>query len=174
VAPQTGSTPAPSAAPPAVQGPVLPAAQPTRVEVPAIGVDSDLLTLGQNPDGSVEVPPLARVSQAGWYRGSPTPGELGPAVLLGHVDSAEFGPGVFFRLGDLRPGDEVTVDRADGTAATFRVDRVEEHPKDDFPTEQIYGDIDHAGLRLITCGGAFDPVRRGYVDNLVVSARLSP
>ena len=93
----------------------LPAAEPIHLEVPAIGASSDLLQLGQNPDGTVEVPPLARDSKAGWYRKSPTPGELGPSVLLGHVDSAEYGPGVFFKLGALRPGDTVSVTRADHT-----------------------------------------------------------
>ena len=108
----------------------------------------------------------------GWYDGSPTPGELGPAVLAGHVDW-EGEPGAFYGLRELVPGDTVVIDRADGTAATFRVDHVEEHSKDDFPTDQVYGDIDHAGLRLITCGGAFDEDTGEYLDNVVVYARFT-
>jgi sortase (surface protein transpeptidase) len=152
--------------------PPLPPAQPTHVEIPAIGVSSDLLELGLRPDDTVEVPPLAADSQAGWFRYSPTPGELGPAVLLGHVDSAEYGPGVFFDLGALRAGDQVTVNRDDGTAAVFAVDRVASYPKDQFPTLEVYGNTDHAALRLITCGGAFDSTTRSYRDNIVVYASL--
>jgi Sortase domain len=152
---------------------LLPAAEPTHLDIPAIGVSSGLLQLGQNPDGTVQVPPLARDSKAGWYRYSPTPGERGPAVLLGHVDSAEYGPGVFFKLGALRPRDTVTVTRADHTAATFRVTRVTSVPKDRFPTLDVYGNTDDAELRLITCGGAFDPKARSYLDNIVVYAVLT-
>jgi sortase (surface protein transpeptidase) len=107
----------------------------------------------------------------GWYDRSPTPGELGPAVLAGHVDWAGE-PGAFYGLRELLAGDEVVVDRADGTTATFHVDRVEEHAKDDFPTDEVYGDIDHAGLRLITCGGSFDEDTGDYEDNVVVFASL--
>src|SRR4051794_9883361 len=178
---------APAAAPPAVPGPagaapsassaaprglLLPAAAPTHLEVPAIGVSSDLLDLGLNPDGTVEVPPLAADSRAGWFTGSPTPGALGPAVLLGHVDSAEYGPGVFFDLGALRPGDEVSVSREDGSVAVFAVDRVASFPKDAFPTLEVYGNTDHAALRLITCGGDFDAGTRIYLDNIVAFASL--
>jgi hypothetical protein len=152
---------------------LLPAAEPTHLDIPAIGVSSGLLELGQNLDGTVQVPPLARDSKAGWYRYSPTPGERGPAVLLGHVDSAAYGPGVFFKLGALRPGDTVTVTRADHTAATFRVTRVTSVPKDRFPTLDVYGNTDDAELRLITCGGSFDPKARSYRDNIVVYAVLT-
>jgi sortase (surface protein transpeptidase) len=153
--------------------PPLPAAAPTHVDIPAIGVSSDLLQLGQNPDGTVQVPPLAEDSRAGWYRYSPTPGQLGPAVLLGHVDSAEYGPGVFFRLGGLHPGDTVRVARADHTAATFRVTAVASYLKDDFPTLQVYGNTADAELRLITCGGDFDRSARSYLNNIVVYAVLT-
>ena len=145
---------------------------PPHLEVPAIGVSSDLLDLGLNPDGTLEVPPLAEDSEAGWFHGSPTPGELGPAVLLGHVDSAEYGPGIFFDLGDLHPGDEITVTRADGTDAVFAVDQVTSYPKASFPTLEVYGNTDHAALRLITCGGQFDASTRNYLDNIVVYASL--
>ena len=153
--------------------PPLPPARPTHVEIPAIGVSSDLLQLGKNADGTVQVPPLAKDSKAGWYRYSPTPGELGPAVLLGHVDSAEYGPGVFFELGALRAGDTVAVTRVDDTVATFRVTRVASYPKDDFPTLAVYGNTDDAELRLITCGGAFDSSARSYLNNIVVYAVLT-
>jgi LPXTG-site transpeptidase (sortase) family protein len=167
----TTSDPAPAT--PAVQGPSLPASLPVRVDVPAIGARSALVQLGLNADGTVEVPPLERDSKAGWYRDSPTPGEVGPSVILGHVDSAEYGPGVFFRLGELRQGDEISVARADGSTAVFTVDRVVSVPKDDFPTLEVYGNTDRAELRLITCGGDFDPSARSYVDNIVVFASLT-
>jgi hypothetical protein len=157
---------APGAVPP------LPAADPVHLDVPAIGVSSDLLSLGLNPDDTVEVPPLAADSRAGWYRYSPTPGQLGPSVILGHVDSAEYGPGVFFKLGALRQGDTITVSRTDGTVATFAVDRVVSYPKDQFPTLDVYGNTDDAELRLITCGGDFDSSARSYLDNIVVYASL--
>ncbi|WNV77684.1 class F sortase [Geodermatophilus sp. DSM 44513] len=158
---------------PAQPVPPLPAAVPVRLEIPAIGVTSDLLQLGLHPDGTVEVPPLDADAPAGWYRHSPTPGEVGPAVVLGHVDSAEHGPGVFFGLGTLVPGDTVEVTRSDGTAAVFTVERVESHPKTSFPTADVYGDTAHAALRLVTCGGAFDDRSRSYLDNVVVHASLT-
>ena len=154
------------------RGLLLPASAPTHLDVPAIGVSSDLLDLGLQPDGTVEVPPLAKDSRAGWFTGSPAPGALGPAVILGHVDSAEYGPGVFFQLGALEAGDQITVDRADGTAAVFSVDRVASYRKDSFPTLEVYGNTDHAALRLITCGGQFDTSTRNYLDNIVVYASL--
>ncbi|MQA34705.1 class F sortase [Modestobacter roseus] len=153
-------------------GPVLPASTPTVLDVPRLGVHHDLVELGLNPDGTVEVPPLSQVRTPGWYRYSPTPGELGPAVILGHIDAAEYGKGVFYDLGSMRPGDEVDVTRADGTVAVFAVTDVGQYDKDDFPTDAVYGDLDHAGLRLITCGGAFDAQTRSYEDNIVVFARL--
>jgi hypothetical protein len=153
-------------------GPVLPAAEPVRLAVPAVGIDAaGLVSLGLQPDGALEVPGDGDV--AGWYRHGPTPGELGPAVLAGHVDSAVTGPAVFFRLAEVRPGDEIRLDRADGTVAVFRVDRVAQYPKDRFPTAEVYGDTDHAALRLITCGGTFDASARSYRDNIVVFARLT-
>ena len=148
----------------------LPASPPVRIQIPALGVTSPIMELGLQRDGSLEAPPGAY--PVGWYDGSPTPGRLGPAVLAGHVDWAGE-RGAFYGLRELRPGDTVVVDRADGTAATFQVDRVERHPQDDFPTEEVYGDIDHAGLRLITCGGAFDEDTGDYRDNVIVFARLA-
>jgi hypothetical protein len=151
---------------------VMPRSEPTRLDIPAIGVHSALLQLGLNPDGTVEVPPLARDSRAGWYRHSPTPGQLGPAVILGHVDSAAYGPGVFFRLSALHPGSVVDVTRADGRVARFHVERVAEYSKAEFPTDAVYGNTDHAALRLITCGGTFDRSTGSYRDNVVALASL--
>jgi hypothetical protein len=153
-------------------GPTLRRALPLHLSIPNIGVESDLLQLGLNPDRSVQVPPLSRHSEAGWYRYSPTPGQLGPSVILGHVDSAEYGPAVFFRLGALRPGNRVSVTRADDTVAVFRVDRVVAYPKDHFPTLTVYGNTDNAALRLITCGGRFDLSTRNYESNIVAYASL--
>ena len=141
---------------------------PVRVRVPAIGLDSRLMDLGLQDDGSLEVPPSGY--PAGWYTGAPTPGEIGPAVILGHVDWK--GPAVFRDLHELEPGDRVTVTRADGSTPTFRVVRVLQVPKDRFPTESVYGNLDHAGLRLITCGGVVDGVTGHHEDNIVVFADL--
>jgi sortase (surface protein transpeptidase) len=146
------------------------ASTPVRVEIPAIGVDSGLMPLGLQSDGSLEVPPEG--FPAGWYTDAPTPGELGPAIIAGHVDW-DGSPGVFFALRDLAPGAEVAVEREDGSTALFRVESVEQFPKGAFPTDAVYADIDHAGLRLITCGGSFDRQARSYSDNIVVFAALS-
>lgn len=154
------------------KGLVLAASIPTKLTIPAIGVTSSLLRLGLNSDRTVQVPPLARDSQAGWYEDSPTPGELGPSLILGHVDSAEYGPGVFFKLGALRPGDTVSINRADHSTAVFRIDRVVSYPKDHFPTIEVYGNTDHAALRLITCGGKFDFSTHNYENNIVAYASL--
>jgi hypothetical protein len=148
----------------------LPASRPVAVRIPALGVTATTMELGLERDGSMEVPPGAY--PVGWYDRSPTPGETGPAVLAGHVDW-EGEPGAFYGLSELLPGDQVVVDRADGTAATFRVDRVEEHDKDAFPTDAVYGDTDTAGLRLITCGGSFDEDTGDYRKNVIVFATLT-
>ena len=167
------ATPAPPSGPPpaaAVVAPPLAAAAPVRVRIPALDVDSALVGLGLHADGTLQVP--ADGSVAGWFTGAPTPGERGPAVIAAHVDW-DHAPGVFFHLRDLEPGDEVLVDRADGSTARFVVLGVEQYPKDAFPTERVYGDIDHSGLRLITCGGDFDRAARSYRDNVVVYAGLA-
>ena len=170
--PAPASTPSVSApgsvAPSAAAAPMARSA-PVRVQIPAIGVDSTLMQLGLRADGSLQVPPSG--FPAGWYTGAPTPGELGPAILAGHVDWGGR-PGVFSRLHDLQPDEEVTVARQDGSAAVFRVTQVKEYPKDKFPTDVVYGDLDHPGLRLITCGGSFDRQARSYDDNIVAFADL--
>ncbi|MDP9093736.1 MAG: class F sortase [Actinomycetota bacterium] len=151
---------------------VLSSSTPMRLSIPALGVSSTLLELGLNPDGTAQVPPLNDVSQAGWYRFSPTPGAAGSAVMLGHIDSATYGSGVFYRLGALTPGDEVDVTRADGTTAVFRVDRVAEYPKSSFPTQLVYGPTNYPSLRLVTCGGAYDSQAHSYLDNIVAYTSL--
>lgn len=143
---------------------------PVRLEIEAIGVDSELMDLGLRDDGTMEVP--AKGFPAGWYTGAPTPGELGPAIIAGHVDLK--GPGVFHELHTLKSGDQVIVTRQDGSRPVFRVTRVARFPKDQFPTSLVYGDIDHAGLRLITCGGAFDQASGHYEENVVAFAELVP
>ncbi len=140
------------------------------VQVSALGIHSQLVQVGLNTDGTVEVP--STYSKAAWYRLGPPPGALGAAVLLGHVDSYR-GPAVFFQLGAMRPGQVIDVTRADGSVAHFRVDAVKTYPKDAFPTETVYGPITYAGLRLVTCGGTFDNTTRRYDSNVVVFASLA-
>lgn len=166
------ATTSPSTSHAAVRGPILARSVPVHLAIPAIHVSSSVQKLGLAADGSVQVPPLGRDSHAGWYTGSPTPGQLGPSVVLGHIDSAAYGPGVFFRLGDLRQRDRIDVTLADKTVAVFEVERVVEYSKKRFPTLDVYGNLDHAGLRLITCGGTFDPTSRNYADNIVAYASL--
>lgn len=149
---------------------VLAESRPQRLRIPKIDVDAaGLLDLGLKPDGSMEVPPDG--STVGWYTESPTPGERGPAVLAAHVDW-DGEEGAFYDLRELLPGDAVMVDRADGTTALFRVYRVEQYPKDRFPSDAVYGNVPDAQLRLITCGGEVDTEQGGYRDNIVVYARL--
>jgi hypothetical protein len=156
---------------PSTTGPILAASRPVSIRIPAIGVRSSLIEVGLNADGSLQVPHGANYQKAAWYRNSPTPGELGPSIIEGHVDSHR-GPAVFFKLGDLRPGDKVDVARADGSTAQFAVRRVAEYPKEHFPTHAVYHNLDHAGLRLITCGGTFDHATGHYLNNIVAYAKL--
>jgi hypothetical protein len=144
---------------------------PVALTIGAIGVKTRLQRVGLAPDGSLEVPaPGPAYDVPGWYRYSPTPGSLGPSVIVGHVDSAADGPSVFWRLGSLRAHEIVQVTRADGSVAVFAIDDVRRFRKTSFPTKLVYGDTDHAALRLITCGG---PLESGhYRDNVVVRASL--
>ena len=152
-----------------VRGPVLPESDPVVVSIPRIGVRSTLVSLGLAADGAMEVP--GDPARAGWFTRAPAPGALGPAVIAGHV-TWNGTPGVFYRLGKLRRGDRIVVTREDGTTAAFVVDKVARYAKARFPVRTVYGAIDHAGLRLITCGGAYDSSRYRYPDNVVVFARL--
>lgn len=147
--------------------------RPSNLAVDGIAVDSVLQPLGLNDDGSLEVPALGpHYDDAGWFTGSPRPGEVGPAVLLGHVNGSGGKPSVFYRLAELGPGDLVTVGREDGSQARFEVYRVEQYPKDSFPTAAVYGDTTGAELRLITCAGEWDHGTGHYRDNTVVYATL--
>jgi len=143
---------------------------PVRLDVPTIGVNTALVPLGLNRDGSLQVP--SDSSTAGWYVFGPSPGDRGPAVIAGHVDSVH-GPAVFFSLSRLRPGDLFTVERADGSRATFSVRAVHQVAKTNFPTGEVFGPVAGSELRLITCGGPFDRSRHSYVDNIVVFATLT-
>jgi sortase (surface protein transpeptidase) len=142
-------------------------APPARIRIPSIGVDARVIRLGLDASGALEVP--GGWGDAGWYIHSPRPGQPGPAVMAGHVDSTS-GPAVFYRLGALRPGAVIRVARADGTAVSFRVHRVERWSKAAFPTRLVYGGTRRPTLRLITCGGAFDRGTGHYVDNTIVFA----
>ena len=159
---------------PALPSASRPVAPPVALSIPAIGVQHALLQLGHNPDGTLQVPPLSNVAAPGWDRDSPKPGAVGPAVIVGHVDGSGGGvEGVFYRLGALRPGDTVSVSRSDGTVALFRIDGVNEYPKNAFPTLAVYGNTTDPQLRLITCGGRFDQASGHYLDNIVAYATLT-
>ncbi len=159
--------------PPSPGATALAPSRPLRLDISAIGVHSAVQSLGLTAAGTLQAPaPGPHYGEAAWYRYSPTPGSLGPAILEGHVDSAAGGPSVFFNLGRLRPADAILVTRVDGLVAVFAVDGVRRFPKDRFPTRLIYGDLGYAGLRLITCGGPFDRSTGHYLDNVVVFASL--
>jgi len=149
---------------------LLRASEPTRLVIPKLGIDADFessLTLAE--DRTVGIPKA--YDTVGWYEGSPTPGELGPSIILGHVDSYE-GAAIFYHLGKLEVGDTFTVERADGSSPTFVVVQVGRYEQSDFPTDLVYGPIDHAGIRLITCSGTYDKGTLRYTHNLVVFGRL--
>ena len=158
----------PIVAPPETAQP-RPVARPVALTIPIIGVRTELMYLGLTSDGAMQVPPLTMSSVAGWYRGSPRPGAIGSAIIVGHVDTIG-GPAVFFRLDTLRRGDKIYVTRADGTLVEFRVTAVQKYLKDHFPTETVYGPTPDAELRLITCGGVFDKATGHYLSNIVVYA----
>ncbi|SEG70538.1 Sortase family protein [Thermomonospora echinospora] len=151
--PQAAASPSPS--PVRELGPAdgLPPSRPVTLEIPRLQVRTALLTLGRNADGSLEVPSAAHVQRAGWYRYGAAPGSPGPAVIAGYVDSAA-GPAVFHRLGELVPGDHVTVLRRDRRVAVFRIDRVELVEQGGFPTRKVYGKVSYPGIRLVSIGGS--------------------
>lgn len=146
-----------------------PVADPARIHVASRGIEADTIALGTRDDGSLEVPGDART--AGWWTGGANPGERGASVIVGHVDSRD-GPGAFFGLVDVGAGERLTVERTDGSSVHFRVERVETHPKDAFPTEAVYGHTGAPTLRLVTCTGVFDRAVRSYKDNVIVFAAL--
>ena len=145
------------------------AAIPVTIRIPSIEVEAPIVGLGLHEDGTIEVP--ERTEETGWWRGGPEPGEPGPAVILGHVDS-RVGPAVFYRLRELDPGDEIHIDREDGTTVTYVVEASERHGKDVFPTDAVYGATEQPTLRLVTCGGEFDYDVRSYEDNFIVFATI--
>ncbi|WP_436520778.1 class F sortase [Actinoplanes sp. HUAS TT8] len=147
---------------------------PARLDIAAIGVHTAVSPIGLRPDGTLDTPPLRSDSPAGWYRNSSTPGETGPAIIVGHVDTARDGPAVFFRLRELRTGDTISVRRSDRTVANFRVVKVASYLKKAFPSEEVYGATPGPSLRLITCGGSFDRDRGSYRSNIVVFATATP
>ncbi|GHA67272.1 class F sortase [Streptomyces termitum] len=161
------AAPAPSGAP---RVEPLARSLPVRVGLPSAGVDArGILELGLNADGTVEVPSVEQADRIGWYENGVTPGETGPAVLIGHFDTAR-GPAVLKDVARVRTGDRITVTRADGSAAVFRVRELEQVDKDAFPTEKVYGDTRRPELRVITCGGALVDGHRP--DNVILYADL--
>jgi sortase (surface protein transpeptidase) len=171
-----GAGQAPPAAPvqagaPSTAVPEMAKSDPVSLDIPSIGAHSSLVPLGLNADNTVQVPPVSTPLQAGWYKFGPTPGETGPAVVLGHVDGDKH-KGIFYRLKEMKPGDDVAIARQDGTTARFKVTKVDEVPKDVFPSDAVYGDTAGPELRLITCGGVFDRSAHSYVDNIIVYAGL--
>jgi Sortase domain len=145
---------------------------PVSLDIPRLGVHTSVVRLGLDGRGEVEVPPFRTDSPAGWYRHSPTPGQLGPAVILGH-STVRDGASVFARVHELERGDRIDVRRKDGSVAHFTVERVETHPKSAFPTQQVYGDLDYPGLRLVTCGGERAAGSHEYPDNVIADAALT-
>jgi LPXTG-site transpeptidase (sortase) family protein len=150
----------------------LPAAQPTEIRIDAINASSSLVALGLNKDRTIAIPPVSEPGQASWYKFGPTPGAIGPAVILGHING-NGKQGIFARLNQLKPGDQVKVTRADNKTAVFTVTKLQQVPKAQFPTQEIYGDTPDAQLRLISCTGVFDKSKRSYQDNIVVFATLT-
>lgn len=161
------SSAATTPAPPAADKPMS-HSRPARLRIPAIGVDTPVIPLGLTRTREIEVPPIRAHDPAGWYEQSPTPGELGPSVVLGHVTVGKYGDGVFKRLPSLKAGDRITVTRKDGSEAVFAVDSVQRVAKKRFPTQRVYGDTDHPALRLITCGGSRSAGE--YADNVIAYA----
>ncbi len=145
---------------------------PSWVDIPSIGARSTLIQLGLDANKAVQIPPVDKPQQAGWYEYGPTPGQPGPAVILGHIDG-DHQQGIFFRLHELKPGATVSVGRQDGTTVNFTVTKVDEVTKSAFPTNAVYGNTPDPQLRLITCGGAFDATTGHYLDNVIVYATMS-
>ncbi|MGW3123285.1 class F sortase [Streptomyces sp. NPDC001107] len=169
-----GNTPAstPSSSPPPAKSvSAVGRSVPVGLRIPAIGVDTPVMRLGLAADGSVQVPPIAAHDRAGWYEHSPTPGQRGPSVILGHVTVGAYGDGVFRRLGELHRGEKIVTRLENGTAAVFAVTDVRTVAKAHFPSNEVYGNVNRPELRLITCGGK--RTGDGYLDNVIVFAVLS-
>ncbi len=160
----------PAKAPP-YEFPVLEPSTPTKISIRAIGVSAPVHAVGREADGSIATPALNRGNEAGWYRDGPTPGQFGPAIIVGHLDTKEK-PAVFARLKELRPGAIVEITRRDRQVAVFEVNSVERFGKEAIPVPRVYEDFSRPGLRLITCGGRWVGGSTGYADNIVVFASL--
>ncbi|WP_107484611.1 class F sortase [Streptomyces sp. MJM1172] len=158
---QSGSAPAKG---------TLTRSEPQKISIPSLGLSSSLETLRQNTDGTMQTPKDPGL--AGWYEPGPTPGSQGPAIIAGHV-TWNGAAAVFQKLKTMKAGDTIKVTRQDNKTATFTVDRVAEYPKAEFPTLEVYKNLDYAGLRLVTCGGDFDPKKHYYDSNVVVFARMT-
>jgi len=159
------------AQPPPRKFPVLESSPPVEIGIRALGLDAPVHPVGLAPDGTIAVPASERHDEAGWYDRSPTPGQYGPAVIVGHVDTST-GPAVFHGLSGLRPGDKIEIVREDRSVAIFKVNSVRRFNKSQLPVEQVYGDFSRPALRLITCGGRWVGGDVGYTDNVVVFASL--
>ncbi|MEU8589598.1 class F sortase [Streptomyces sp. NPDC048664] len=171
-APQVSGSAPPSLSAPAGSTPhALRRSVPVRLTIPAIGVDTPLMRLGLASDGTVQVPPVTAHDRAGWYAHSPTPGQTGPSVILGHVTVGSYGDGVFRHLARLRRGDRIQTRLESGTTAVFTVSSVRTVAKADFPAKDVYGDVGRPELRVITCGGPRSG--DGYPDNVIVFAVLT-
>jgi Sortase domain len=167
VGPTSTSTPNP---PPAMAG--LDRSEPVEISIESINLQTAVDQIGLAPDGTLEEQPYSTASHAAWYRLGPAPGQVGPAVITGHVDTKS-DVAVFFYLSQVQPGDRVVITRADGHTVTFTVDFLRSFPKSNFPTRMVYGSTDYPALRLITCGGPFDRDAGSYRDNIVVFAHLT-
>lgn len=156
-------------APQSPPSPSMPRSDPLRIRISKIDLDTSIIPVGLDASGAIAMPDAFDIT--GWYTGGPTPGQIGPAVIVGHVDSIH-GIAIFWRLRELVPGDIVSVDRQDGTTANFKVIDIKQFPQDAFPTSEVYGNINYAGLRLITCGGVFNTATHHYSHNTVVYGQL--
>ena len=145
--------------------------EPISIQIPSQNIESDLIQVGNNTDGTIEVPKADKHDYPAWYKHSSTPGEIGSSVIVGHVDSTT-GPSVFFELGNIQPGEKILIKREDGTTATFVAYKTALYPKNEFPTMSVYGPSDNAELRLVTCGGNFNKSINDYEGNTVVFAKL--
>ncbi|GAA1818052.1 class F sortase [Planosporangium flavigriseum] len=169
---RSAGQPAPTTLPGQPAPTPLPRSVPVRVSIPAIDADSSLIPLGLTADQTLETPPVEDPMQAGWYSLSPTPGEAGAAVIVGHVDG-HHDPGIFYQLYKLKRGDQIRITRQDGTTARFSVYRTTQVDKSDFPTDQVYAATTRPELRLITCGGIFNRASGNYTDNIIIFAALA-
>ncbi|MEU9032446.1 class F sortase [Streptomyces sp. NPDC048383] len=173
--PSAGHGASPGAGPPDGTGagrtePVLARSEPQKISIPSLGLSSSLETLRLNGDGTMQTPKDPAL--AGWYEPGPTPGSQGPAVIAGHV-TWNGASAVFEKLRTMKAGDTIKVTRRDNKTVTFTVNKVAEYPKAQFPTLEVYKNLDHAGLRLVTCGGDFDPKKHYYDSNVVVYASMT-